>query len=131
MPLASDYPFLDVFWTLLVFFGWVIWFWLLITVFGDLFRRHDVSGVGKVGWCLFVILLPFLGTLIYLGTQGKQMAERNARQMQAAQTQMDDHVRSVATSGGPATEIENAKKLLDSGAISQEEFEALKHKALS
>jgi hypothetical protein len=131
LPLASDYPFLDVFWTLLVFFGWVIWFWLLITVFGDLFRRHDVSGVGKVGWCLFVILLPFLGTLIYLGTQGKQMAERNARQMQAAQTQMDDHVRSVATSGGPATEIENAKKLLDSGAISQEEFEALKHKALS
>jgi putative oligomerization/nucleic acid binding protein/phospholipase D-like protein len=131
LPLASDYPFLDVFWTLLVFFGWVIWFWLLITVFGDLFRRHDVSGVGKVGWCLFVILLPFLGTLIYLGTQGKQMAERNARQMQAAQTQMDDHVRSVATSGGPATEIENAKKLLDSGAISQEEFEALKRKALS
>jgi putative oligomerization/nucleic acid binding protein/phospholipase D-like protein len=131
LPLASDYPFLDVFWTLLVFFGWVIWFWLLITVFGDLFRRHDVSGVGKVGWCLFVILLPFLGTLIYLGTQGKQMAERNARQMQAAHTQMDDHIRSVATSAGPATEIENAKKLLDSGAISQEEFEALKRKALS
>jgi hypothetical protein len=131
LPLASDYPFLDVFWTLLVFFGWVIWFWLLITVFGDLFRRHDVSGAGKVGWCLFVIFLPFLGTLVYLGTQGKQMAERNASQMHARQSQMDEHIRSVATSGGPASEIENAKKLLDSGAISQDEFEALKRKALA
>jgi len=129
--LASDYPFLDVFWTLLVFFAWVIWFWLLITVFADLFRRHDVSGWGKALWCIFVIVVPFLGVLIYLGTQSKHMAERNAQQTQAAQAQMDDYVRSVAASNGPAAEIENAKKLLDSGAISQAEFEQLKAKALS
>jgi hypothetical protein len=129
--LASDYPFLDVFWTLLVFFAWVIWFWLLITVFADLFRRHDISGGGKALWYIFVIVLPFLGVLIYLGTQSKHMAERNMQQAQAAQSQMDDYVRSVAASSGPAAEIENAKKLLDSGAISQAEFEQLKAKALS
>jgi hypothetical protein len=66
MLYASDYPFLDVFWTMLVFFGWVIWFWLLITVFADLFRRHDISGWGKAGWTAFVIVLPFLGVFIYL-----------------------------------------------------------------
>jgi hypothetical protein len=129
--LASDYPFLDVFWTLLVFFAWVIWFWLLITVFADLFRRHDVSGGGKALWCIFVIVLPYLGVFVYLISQGRHMAERNAEQAQAAQSQMDDYVRSVATSGGAAAEIENAKKLLDSGAISQAEFEQLKAKALS
>jgi Short C-terminal domain/Phospholipase_D-nuclease N-terminal len=129
--LASDYPFLDVFWTLLVFFAWVIWFWLLITVFADLFRRHDVSGGGKALWCIFVIVLPYLGVFVYLISQGRHMAERNAQQAQAAQSQMDDYVRSVATTGGAAAEIENAKKLLDSGAISQAEFEQLKAKALS
>jgi hypothetical protein len=129
--LASDYPFLDVFWTLLVFFAWVIWFWLLITVFADVFRRHDISGWGKAAWCVFVIILPFIGVLIYLGTQSKHMAERNEQQVRAAQTQMDDYVRNVAGSGGAASEIENAKKLLDSGAISQAEFEQLKAKALS
>jgi Short C-terminal domain/Phospholipase_D-nuclease N-terminal len=129
--LGSDYPFLDVFWTLLVFFAWVIWFWLLITVFADVFRRHDLSGWGKAGWCVFVIVLPFLGVLIYLGTQSQHMAERNAQQMQAAQSQVDDRIREVAGSGGAASEIESAKKLLDSGAISQEEFEQLKRKALA
>ena len=131
MLLAADYPFLDVLWTMLVFFAWVIWFWLLITVFADLFRRHDVSGFGKVAWAVFVIVLPFLGVLIYLGTQSKQMAERNEQQMQAAQSHTDEYIRSVAGSGGAAAEIESAKKLLDSGAISQTEFERLKQKALS
>jgi Short C-terminal domain/Phospholipase_D-nuclease N-terminal len=129
--LAADYPFLDVVWTMLVFFAWIIWFWLLITVLADVFRRHDIGGGAKVGWTLFVIFLPFLGVLIYLGTQSKQMAERNQREVQASQTQMDDYVRSVADSGGAAAEIERAKKLLDSGAISQAEFEAIKQKALS
>jgi hypothetical protein len=129
--LAADYPFLDVVWTMLVFFAWIIWFWLLITVLADVFRRHDIGGGAKVGWTLFVIFLPFLGVLIYLGTQSKQMAERNQREVQASQTQMDDYVRSVADGGGAAAEIERAKKLLDSGAISQAEFEAIKQKALS
>ena len=131
MVLAADYPFLDVFWTLLVFFAWVIWFWLLITVLADIFRRHDISGGAKVGWTLFVIFLPLLGVLIYLGTQSKQMAERNQREADAAKSQMDDYVRSVATEGGAAAEIERAKKLLDSGAISQTEFDAIKQKALA
>jgi hypothetical protein len=131
MPLAADYPFLDVFWTMLVFFAWVIWFWILITILTDVFRRHDLSGVGKVGWCLFVIFLPFLGVLIYLGTQGKHMTERNVSEAHAAQAHMDDYVRSVAASGGAAAEIERAKSLLDSGAISQAEFDQIKQKALA
>jgi hypothetical protein len=131
LVLAADYPFLDVLWTLLVFFAWVIWFWLLITVLADVFRRHDISGWAKVGWTIFVIVLPFLGVFIYLGTQSKSMAERNQRDAQAAQAQVDDYVRSVATEGGAAAEIERAKKLLDSGAISQAEFEAIKQKALA
>jgi Short C-terminal domain/Phospholipase_D-nuclease N-terminal len=129
VPLAADYPFLDVFWTLLVFFAWVIWFWILITVLADVFRRHDIGGGAKVMWTLFVIFLPLLGALIYLGTQGKHMAERNVREAQAAQAGMDDYIRSV--SGGTAAEIDKAKQLLDSGAISQEEFEAIKRKALA
>jgi hypothetical protein len=82
-----------------------------------------------VGWTIFVIILPFLGVLIYLGTQGKHMAERNMRDAQAAQAATDDYIRTVA--GGSAAEIEKAKQLLDSGAISQEEFEAIKRKALA
>ena len=131
MFLASDYPFLDVVGTMLVFFAWVIWFWLLITVFSDLFRRHDISGWGKAGWIVFCIVLPFLGVLIYLGAQGKGMAERRAQDMQAAQTQMDQYVRETAGTGGATAEIANAKKLLDSGAISQAEFDQIKQKALS
>jgi hypothetical protein len=127
---ASDYPFLDVLWTMLVFFGWVIWFWLLISVFGDLFRRHDISGWSKAGWTLFCVVLPYLGVLIYLGTQGKGMAERNLKNVQAAQAQMDQYVRETA-SGGATAEIAKAKQLLDSGAISQAEFEQIKQKALA
>jgi hypothetical protein len=130
MLIAADYPFLDVFWTLLVFFAWVIWLWLLISVLGDVFRRHDLSGGGTVGWTILLILLPFLGVLVYLGTQSKHMAERNVQQARAAQTQMDEHVRSAA-GGGAAAEIEKAKQLLDRGAISQAEYERLKQRALA
>jgi hypothetical protein len=126
---AADYPFLDVLWTMLIFFLWVIWFWILITVFADIFRRHDVSGWSKALWMIFVIFLPFLGVLVYLGVNSKGMAERNVKQIQQSQAQTDDYIRSVA--GGPAAEIEKAKSLLDSGAISQQEFDALKQKALA
>ena len=128
---AADYPFLEVLWTLRVIFAWVIWFWLLITVFADLFRRHDIGGGKKVVWIIFVILLPFLGVFVYLISQGHSMTERNEKQRRAQQAQMDDYVKSVAGSGGSAAEIEKAKQLLDSGAISQSEFDALKAKALS
>ena len=129
--LAADYPFLDILWTMLIFFAWVIWFWLLITVFADLFRRHDIGGGMKTLWIIFVILLPFLGVFIYLISQGKSMAERNVKGMQAQQAQMDAHIKSVASSGGAADEIDKAKKLLDSGAITQAEYDAIKAKALA
>jgi hypothetical protein len=128
--LAADYPFLDVLWTMLIFFAWIIWFWLLITVFADLFRRHDIGGGMKTLWIIFVILLPFLGVFIYLISQGRGMAERNVKGMQAQQAQTDAYIKSVAA-GGAADEIDKAKKLLDSGAITQAEFDAIKAKALA
>ena len=131
MVVAADYPFLDVFWTMLVFALWIVWFWILIQVLSDVFRRHDISGWGKALWCIFVIILPYLGVFIYLISQGRGMTERNVRSAQAAQSQFDDYVKTVAASGGPAGEIEKAQSLLASGAITQEEFEALKRKALA
>ena len=83
--LASSYPFLDVMWTMLVFFVWILWFWLLIGVFADIFRRHDLSGWGKTGWLIFVIILPFLGVFIYLITQNAGMTERGLERANAQQ----------------------------------------------
>jgi Short C-terminal domain/Phospholipase_D-nuclease N-terminal len=131
MLVASSYPFLDVFWTILVFFVWVAWFMLLFRVFGDIFRRHDIGGGAKVLWLIFVILVPFLGVFVYLIAENKGMTERNLERMQASQQQFDDYVRTTAASGGSAAEIEKAKQLLDSGAITQAEFDALKAKALA
>ena len=131
MFIAADYPFLDVLWTMLIFFAWIIWFWLLITVFSDLFRRHDTSGFAKVLWIIFVIVLPFLGVFIYMIVEHQGMTERSMRQAQDQRSQMDDYVRSVAGSGGAAAEIEKAKGLLDSGAITQAEFDSIKAKALA
>jgi Phospholipase_D-nuclease N-terminal/Short C-terminal domain len=131
VSLAADYPFLDVLWTMLIFFAWVVWFWLLITIFADIFRRHDASGFTKVLWIIFVIVLPFLGVFIYLIANHEGMQERSMKQARAQQAQMDDYVRSVASSGGAAAEIEKAKGLLDSGAITQSEFDAIKQKALA
>ena len=129
--IAADYPFLDVFWTMLVFFVWVAWFMLLFRVIGDIFRRHDIGGGMKVLWLIFVIVLPFLGVFIYLIVENNGMAERNMQQLQARQQANDAYIQSVAGSGGSAAEIEKAKELLDSGAITQSEFDALKQKALA
>ena len=129
--IAADYPFLDVVWTMLIFFAWVIWFWLLITIFGDIFRRHDLSGWGKAAWTVFAIILPFVGVLAYLVTQGKHMAERKAGEVEAAQKEMDQYVRSVAHSNGATEQIAKAKKLMDDGAIDQAEFDRIKEKALA
>ena len=127
--LAADYPFLDVLWTLIVFFAWVAWFIILFRVIADLFRRHDISGWGKVGWIVFVIVLPFIGVFVYLIVEGQAMAQRDTKDAQAAQAQFDDYVRTTA--GGSAAEIEKAKQLLDSGAITQAEFDQIKAKALA
>ena len=128
--MLAAYSFGDVMWTMFVFFCWILFFWLLFGVFGDLFSRHDVSGWGKAGWTLLVIILPFLGIFIYLITQGKGMGERAQQKAQAQQTQVDDYVRSVA-SGSATEEIAKGKELLESGAITQTEFDQLKAKALA
>ena len=131
MVLAADYPFLDVLWTMIIFFVWISWFILLFHIVADVFRRHDIGGGKKAVWLIFVLFVPFLGVLIYLIANADDMARRNAESAAAAKTDMDEYVRSVASSGGAAAEIERAKGLLDSGAISQAEFDAIKSKALA
>ena len=131
MVVGADYPFLDVLWTLIIFFAFVIWIWIMITVFIDLFRRHDTSGWAKAGWVIFLIFLPLLGVLIYLIVNHEGMADRSAREVQAQQEQFDSYVQSVASSTDPGAQIEKAKQLLDSGAITQAEFEQMKAKALA
>ena len=131
MVIAADYPFLDVFFTMILFFFWVAWIWTLISVLGDVFRRHDISGWGKAGWMLFLIVVPFLGVLVYLIAHGQDMAQRDLERHQAAQAQVDDYVKSVARSGGAAAEIDKANALLQSGAITQAEFDGIKAKALA
>jgi hypothetical protein len=114
-----------------IFFAWVIWFWLLITVFADVFKRHDIGGGAKTLWLIFVIVLPFLGVFIYLLTQNDGMTQRNLERTRSQQAQLDEYVRATAGSGGAATEIEKAKSLLDSGAITQAEFDSIKQEALA
>ena len=131
MLLGYDYPLGGVFWTMFVLFMWIIWFWLLISVFGDLFRDKETSGGMKAVWCIFVIIAPFLGVFVYLLARGGGMAERSMAQQQAAQAQFDSYVRQAAGSGGSAAEIAHAKELLDACTIDQAECDALKAKALS
>ena len=129
MILAADYPFLNILWTMIIFFAWVIWIWIAITVLVDVFRRHDIGGLSKAGWVILVIVVPFLGVLIYLLANHDGMAKRNAKQAEAQKAQFDEYVRDAA--GGSASEIAKAKELLDSGAISQEEYDQIKRKALA
>jgi chemotaxis signal transduction protein len=129
--LLTTYTFLDFLWDALVIFAWIIWFWLLITVFADLFRRHDLSGWAKAGWVIFVIVLPYVGVLVYLIAEHQGMAERNTQSAQAQKQQFDQYVQSVAAESDPSEQIARAKKLLDDGAITQAEFDRLKQKALA
>ena len=131
MVLAADYPFLDILWTMIIFFVWVAWFWLVIKVTIDIFRRHDIRGGKKALWLLFVLFFPWVGVLVYVTTNGDGMGNRDMQQITDQQARFDDHVRSVASSGGAAAEIDRAKSLLDSGAINAAEYEALKAKALA
>ena len=128
---ASSYPFLNLLWDMLIFFAWVIFIWIAITVLIDVFRRHDLSGWSKAAWTVLIVLLPWLGVLIYLIINHAGMAERRDREAASTQAQFDQYVRSTAGSGGAAGEIEKAKKLLDDGTISRDEFDAIKAKALS
>ncbi len=131
MILATSYPLLEVFWTILIFFGFVIWIWILFTVLADIFRRHDIGGGPKVLWIILIIVLPYLGVFIYLIAEHNGMTERALKAQERSKGEMDEYVRSVAGPGDPAEQIAKAKQLLDSGAIDQAEFEAIKQKALA
>jgi Phospholipase_D-nuclease N-terminal len=128
--IATSYPFLEVFWTMLIFFAFFIWIWILFTVFADVFRRDDISGWGKAAWIVFVIVLPYLGVFVYLIAEHKGMTERTIRQQEAAKSQMDQYVRSVAQSD-PTEQIAKGEELLKQGTISQAEFDQIKQKALA
>jgi hypothetical protein len=129
VPMAADYPFLDVLWSMIIFFFWVIWIWIVITVLIDIFRRDDIGGGSKALWVIFVVILPWLGVLVYLIAQHDGMRQRSIQQAQAQKQEFDSYVREAA--GGSADQIAKAKELLDSGAINQDEFNALKAKALA
>ena len=128
MVLAADYPFMDVRWSMIIFFLWIIWIWIVITVLIDVFRRHDIGGWAKAAWVIFVVILPWLGVLIYLIVEHDGMRDRSLKQVQAQKSAFDDRVREAA--GGSADEIAKAKALLDSGAITQQEFDAKKTELL-
>ncbi len=129
MLLAADYPFMDVLWTMVLFFAWIAWIWIAITIFTDIFRRHDIGGWHKAAWIVFVILLPFLGILVYLIAQHDGMRDRSIEAAKAQKQAFDDYVQDAA--GGSAAEIAKAKELLDAGTITQDEFNAIKAKAVA
>jgi hypothetical protein len=131
MVFATSYPFLDILWSMIIFFAWVIYIWIAITVLLDVFRRRDISGWIKALWCVVVIVVPYLGVLAYLIIEHDGMAERRVKETQAAQASFDQYVRQAAATGGPASEIDTARKLLDAGTITQAEFDAIKAKALA
>jgi hypothetical protein len=129
--LASSYPFLEVVWTMFIFFGFIVWLWLLFTVIGDIFRRHDTNGFAKVLWIIFLIVLPFLGVFVYVIVEHKGMTERSIKRQESTQAQVEGYLRSVAAQSDPAEQIAKAKALLDQGAIDQAEFDSIKQQALA
>ena len=133
MAFAAEYPFLNIVGSMILFFSWVVWIWMMIAILSDVFRRSDLSGGAKAAWTVFLIVLPFIGALVYLAKHHDGMTERNLRNARVQQAAFDDHIKSVATNGGggAAAEISKAKGLLDNGTISQVEFDALKAKALA
>jgi hypothetical protein len=133
MVLADGYPFLSVMWSMFVFFAWVLWIWLLIYVYMDIFRRNDIGGWGKTLWVVFTLFLPFIGVFTYLIVEGRAMGDRRAAEAQQAKQDMDNYVRSVASNGAgsSADQIAQANKLLNSGAITADEYQTLKQKALA
>jgi hypothetical protein len=131
MTLATSYPALEIFWTILVFFAFVVWLMILFTVLSDIFRRHDTTGTTKVLWIILIIVLPYIGTFAYLITQHNGMTERAQQQQKAAQSQFDNYVQSVAAKTDPTEQIAKAHELLQRGAINQAEFDQIKRQALA
>ena len=134
MPLASSsysYPLLGAFWTIFEIFLWVIWFWILITIFIDIFRSHDLSGWAKALWFLFVLILPLIGVLVYLIVRGGSMHERAVQQAQRQEEQFRSYVQETASSQSPADQLAKLADLRDRGVITAEEFEREKAKVLA
>ena len=129
--LAYNYPILDLIWTMFMFFVFVLWIWLLIAVFMDIFRSHDLSGGLKALWVFFIIILPFLGVLIYLIARGGKMHERSAQQAVQQQKAFDAYVKQAAGSGSTADDLAKLADLKQQGVISDAEFEAQKAKILA
>jgi len=127
----AEYNLGDALWTMLAIFFMVIYFMILFSVLGDLFRDHELSGVAKVLWIIAFLIIPFLGLFIYLIVRGGGMAQRQMKAQQAMQKDMDQYVQQTAAATDPSEQIAKAKKLLDEGTISQQEFDAIKAKALS
>jgi hypothetical protein len=128
---AISYPLLEVFWTMLIFFAFVVWIWILFTVLADIFRRRDIGGFAKVLWVIFLIVVPYLGVFVYLIAEHGGMTERAVKQQSEAKAEFDHYVQSVATQSDPTEQIAKAKQMLDSGTITQTEFEQVKQRALA
>ena len=126
-----DYPLLNLFWTMLYFFLWIAWLFLLFKVFGDIFRSRDLGGGAKAAWCIFVILAPFLGTFIYVIARGQGMGERDIEAFRAQQAQFEAYVKETAGSGTSADELAKLADLKAKGVLTDAEFEAQKAKLLA
>ncbi len=124
-------PLLDLFWSMLVLFIWIAWFWLFISVVVDIFRSSDLSGWGKAGWALFVVIVPLLGVFIYLIARGDKMQDRRVEDMQAQESASRQYIQSVAGSGSTADELDKLQQLRQNGTIDDAEFQQLKAKVLA
>jgi ABC-type multidrug transport system fused ATPase/permease subunit len=134
MPLASSsysYPLLGAFWTIFILFLWVIWFWILITVFIDIFRSSDLSNWGKALWFIFVLILPLIGVLVYLIARGDKMHQHAERQAQRQEQEFRSYVQDAAGSQTPADQLAKLADLRDRGVITAEEFDREKAKILA
>jgi hypothetical protein len=130
VSLASDYPMLNLFWTIAVVFLWVLWFMLLFRVIGDIFRDHELSGWGKAFWAFFVVILPFLGVFVYLIVRGSGMHERDVRQARRNEEQFQTYVREAAGTSSTTDELARLAELKNHGDITDTEFEQAKAKLL-
>ncbi|MCX5010490.1 MULTISPECIES: SHOCT domain-containing protein [unclassified Streptomyces] len=131
VDLAVDYPLLNMFWTMMMIFLWVLWFMLLFRVIGDVFRDDSMSGWGKAGWTIFVILVPFLGVFVYLIARGRGMGERELKRAQDSEQAFRSYVRESAGPTSAAEELSRLAELKNRGDISATEYEQAKAKVLA